>query len=316
MSHWIFSSRAPSTDPKLAFNSNTVQHLEFIFQDFKPYVLALDITNANCSMQFNRRVFQTELEGRLQKNKLYHIGVQGVFNPPLVYHPNTSILINEPLQLAPSTATQTLASNSNARPPVQNQGAITLTPPPTPPRLENSPQASAPVLMVIKLSSHAIVPQKDANSNSLKIFAPFDFYIPPNSVFNLKLGYALISPPSFCLKLELTVPDKNVYLKESVATCGFYEPLVLTFCNSDPSQLVYITRNSLIATVTCHRIFPTSVLLLEHVLDPILDIDSSTNASSDGTSTTGGNNTSNTRSFLERDPSDPKDVPPTKKTSI
>lgn len=269
MSQWNFISRAPSTDPKLAFSNAMVQHLEYIFQDFKPYVLGLDIPNATCSMQFNRRIFRVEVENRLQVNKIYHISVQGVFDPPLIYHPNSNILINEPLQPSASATTSQSIAYPEAQPLPRNiVGEI--TPPPSPPQLALSSQKTAPVLTVIKISNEARLPAI-YNSKFLKLFAPFNFSIPPNSSYTINFGFALIPPPSFCFKIESRIPDENIYLTKSLHSGNFHVPLTLTFINLHSEKVFHVMGDSIIASVTCHRTYPNEILLLDSQIFPPQD---------------------------------------------
>lgn len=304
MSHWKFVCRPTSTEPQFTLSSSTVHHLEYLFQDFKPYLLELDIKQSTCSMQFNRRVYRTEVEGRLLANRLFNISVQGVYDPPLVYHPNSNILINEPLPadhvrnldvnfhtstpstLSPAPHLSTSAaypSTSTTRPSVRVPDFNQASPPPSPPALIKSPESTAPILSVIKISPTARLPEKRANSNSIDIFVPADVSIPPNSIHNLELGFAIIAPRFFCLKIESRLQDKNIFLQPKVAACNFYEPMVITLLNINTTLASHIQANSLLASVTCHRILPNELLLIDKNLLPSSEITSP--LSPDNTST-------------------------------
>ncbi|KAK7583985.1 hypothetical protein V9T40_002025 [Parthenolecanium corni] len=276
MSQWIFTQRPSASTqvpPQFEISQATVHHLEYIFQDFKPYLLELDTSKNFCSMQFNRRVFRAEIESRLINNKLYYIGVQGVFEPKLVYHPNSTVLINEPDPvITASTAIVSAKAADWGRfspPSTLSKGPLTIEIPPAPPMVVNTPAETAPIITVIKISWNSRLPLKDPNTNSLHILAPFDFVIPANSCTIIELGFAVVLPKSFCLKLECLISNKHIFLKETRAVTSFHEPLSLTFINTHPKESFRVIAESLIASATCHRVLPSEILVLnDEILRP------------------------------------------------
>jgi len=218
-------------------------------------------------MQFNRRVFRVEIENRLHTHNLYNLSVQGVFDPQLVYHPNSSVLINDPPPFAesaiepPSQPSTSAAAHSS--PPVQASRPL------SPPAAIKSPEGTAPILSVIKILPNAKLPKKNENSFAIDIFAPIDFQVPPNSSYDLDLGFAIIAPQFFTLKIENQVENKHIFLQNIVASCNFHKPIVLSFLNIHPTQAFYILAETLIASVTCHRTLPNQMLLVDtHLFQP------------------------------------------------
>ncbi|KAK7604660.1 hypothetical protein V9T40_005846 [Parthenolecanium corni] len=263
MSQWIFLCR-PSTSSDFHVSSNMVHHLEYLFQDFKTYLLEMDVKNGTCSYQFNRRVLQAEVENRLHANKIYHIKVKGVYNPPLIYHQNSNLLFNKENPLA--TASTTLLTMKHLEP-LQN---CAITPPPSPQRVvKRSPAETAPIITVIKTKWLAQLPAKDPNSLSFNILAPFEFCIPSKSFTRLEFGFAPVAPNLFYLKLDNPVPSKNIILKYSYATSSLCKPLNLTFMNIHPTKVICVPPDSIIASVTCHKVYPSKALLLHRDALPL-----------------------------------------------
>lgn len=258
MSHWIFSCR-PSTSSEFHISSDTVHHLEYLFQDFKPYLLELDVKTSTCSYQFNRRVSRAEIENRLNVNKIHHIAVQGVYNPPLVYHPNSNVLINEENSSTNEVLNLSAAKDWGASSRTQNRA---VSAPPSPPRAVKLPEETAPILTVIKIRWTARLPIKDPNTQSLHILAPFEFYVPSKSFTHVELGFALMVPEMYSLKLDNRVSNEHIILKQICVTPSFHEPLSLTFINTHPTDAIRIPVESLIAAVTCHKIPQSKVLVV------------------------------------------------------
>ena len=142
MSRWIFSTKSTPVGD-FVINSNSVHRLEYIFQDLKPHLLNIDDKKSTCLVQFNRRIFRVQVEERLRKHNLFHVYVQGVFDPVLLVHPGTNSLINEPGPDA-STSTQSMLAGA------ASNVAVVQPYSPTPRR---STADTSPIITVISLSS-------------------------------------------------------------------------------------------------------------------------------------------------------------------
>lgn len=253
MSQWKFTSILPqsqlstSTCKYYVISPETVYHLQNAFHNYKPYIIDMDETKFSCSMQFNQRPTRLAVQTRLLEFGIYNLYVEGIFNATPITHPNSNVLINDPIPHS---------EGNSSSPPKKFCGQPTIG------KTCTSTNTSRPLVSVVKLEPGAITPTRSNEySHVFNILSPANYFINAKSTYTIELGYALVPPPGYCLKIVSALQFTQIYqnFHTSIST---RQPLSLTLFNNTNSAYE-ISLKETIAILTCHIETPCDLQVIE-----------------------------------------------------